>query len=258
MTLNRARVLLRSIVALFVIGLLGSGEAASSKAYEADWTTQYGTAASDYVTDLALHPSGVYVAGGTGGELPGQVSAGSQDAYVRRYSSGGEVEWTRQFGSAKEEEAMGVAVDDTGVYVVGQTYDALPGYTNTGRYDAFVRKYSLLGDGARPDRTARGHYEDCSQVVINGTISTHYVNGLGVVSMSEALPAFLTVEEGSRSDDAPRYWSGDVGGRSYHREMAQCTAPVYGHRSEGHQVGAWLRTARRDRPSETVIGPSSR
>jgi hypothetical protein len=27
---------------------------------------------------------------------------------------------------------------------------------------------------------------------------------------------------------------------------------------EGHQVGAWLRTARRDRPSETVIGPSSR
>lgn len=44
----------------------------------------------------------------------------------------------------------------------------------------------------------------------------------------------------------------------YHREMAQCTAPVYGHRSEGHQVGAWLRTARRDQPSETVIGPSSR
>ena len=27
---------------------------------------------------------------------------------------------------------------------------------------------------------------------------------------------------------------------------------------EGHQVGAWLRTARRDQPSETVIGPSSR
>src|SRR3954452_19082159 len=31
--------------------------------------------------------------------------------------------------------------------------------------------------------------------VPNGTISTHYVNGLGVVPMSEALPAFLTVEE---------------------------------------------------------------
>ncbi len=44
----------------------------------------------------------------------------------------------------------------------------------------------------------------------------------------------------------------------YHREMAQCTAPVYGHRSGGHQVGAWLRTARRDQSSETVIGPSSR
>ena len=39
-------------------------------------------------------------------------------------------------------------------------------------------------------------------------------------------------------------------GRGTRRSVAECP--------EGHQVGARLRTARRDQPSETVIGPSSR
>ena len=40
---------------------------------------------------------GWYVVGNTDGEFPGQTGEGDQDAFIRKYNSDGDEEWTRQF-----------------------------------------------------------------------------------------------------------------------------------------------------------------
>ena len=110
------------------------------------WTEQFGTSGYDYVGGLASHASGLYVVGWTTGALPGQMSDGSFDAFVRKYDSEGNIVWTRQFGSVdrpSHDEARGVAVDDTGVYVVGKADGKLSGAPEPG---AYLRKYDHDGN----------------------------------------------------------------------------------------------------------------
>src|SRR5262249_57141270 len=90
---------------------------------------------------VAAAASGVTVVGDTGGTLPGQVSAGGGDAFVRTYDADGNELWTQQFGTDSNDGAFGVAADATGVYVAGVTNGTLPGQTSAGSIDAFARKY---------------------------------------------------------------------------------------------------------------------
>jgi hypothetical protein len=92
----------------------------------------------------------VLVVGSTSGTLPGEISAGSIDAFVRKYDASGNAIWTRQFGSTgngvKVEYAYSVSVDaQRNVYVAGQTGSTLPGQTSAGSSDAFLRKYDSAG-----------------------------------------------------------------------------------------------------------------
>ena len=111
------------------------------------WTRQFGSPETDRAQGVAVDATGnVYVGGETFGALPGQVSAGSRDAFLRRYGSGGEEAWTRQFGSPGPDSILGVAVDGEGnVYVAGETGGDLPGQVSAGRGDAFLRKYDPEG-----------------------------------------------------------------------------------------------------------------
>jgi len=118
--------------------------------YDADgdvvWTRQFGTSDIDFGLGISVHPSGVYVAGGTYGTLPSQTSAGDADGYVRRYDVDGTELWTHQFGSSALDAAQGISVDATGVYVCGCTYGTLPGQTSAGNLDAFVAKLRITDD----------------------------------------------------------------------------------------------------------------
>ena len=111
------------------------------------WTRQFGTSGTDYGNGVAVDGSGnVYVAGETPGTLPAQSSAGSYDAFVRKYSSSGAELWTRQFGTSGSDGCHGVAADGNGnVYVAGAVAGALSGQTSAGGADAFVRKYDSSG-----------------------------------------------------------------------------------------------------------------
>jgi hypothetical protein len=109
------------------------------------WTRQFGTSGSDQVAGLAADPSGVYLSGFTGGTLPGQTSAGGQDAFVRRYDTDGNVLWTSQFGTSVTDSATGISVDPSGVYVSGFTGGTLAGKISARDDDAFVRKYDATG-----------------------------------------------------------------------------------------------------------------
>lgn len=112
----------------------------------AAWTRQFGVASAVTFGDaVATDGSGVYVAGRTTGALEG-ISAGLQDAFLRKYDTDGNVLWTRQFGTSANDAAFAVAVDVSGVYVGGSVGAALPGESYAGgNHDPFVRKYDHAG-----------------------------------------------------------------------------------------------------------------
>ena len=112
------------------------------------WTRQFGSSGRDNSRFIALDPKGnIYAGGRTSGALPGQVSAGGRDAFVRKYDSDGNELWTRQFGTAAFDGVRGVAADSMGnVFVAGGTRGAFPGQVSAGDLDMYVRKYDRDGN----------------------------------------------------------------------------------------------------------------
>src|SRR5215212_3597678 len=115
---------------------------------EIEFIRQFGTSSNDIANDVFADSSrGVYVVGTTGGTFPGQTDEGNIDAFIRKYNADGDEEWTRQFGTSEGATANGVSADSSGgVYVVGFTNGELPGQTDEGIRDAFIRKYNADGD----------------------------------------------------------------------------------------------------------------
>jgi hypothetical protein len=111
------------------------------------WTRQLGSDNNDYAFSVATDGDGsVFVAGITAGSLPGQVALGQSDATLQKLDADGELVWSRQFGTSAEDYAYSVATDGAGrAFTSGITYGALPGQSQFGEADAFVRGFD--GDG---------------------------------------------------------------------------------------------------------------
>ena len=109
------------------------------------WIRQFGTADYDYVRSLAIDGSGnVYTSGWTFGDLGGPQRGGG-DTWVAKYSAGGVRLWTRQLGSAAEDNAFTMAADPAGtVYVSGRTNGALAG-PYRGQGDVWIAAYDPAG-----------------------------------------------------------------------------------------------------------------
>ena len=135
-----------AIIAWVAVGMLTVAPVAAA-GDEAAWTDQFGTAQPEEAEGIAVDAAGnSYVVGWTAGRLAGQPSAGTVDAFVRRYGAAGDEVWTSQFGSWDRDFARDVAVDGAGgVYVVGETEGTLPGLRSAGGRDAFVRRYDAAG-----------------------------------------------------------------------------------------------------------------
>lgn len=114
----------------------------------ASWTDQFGGLWPGFASALAVAvKSSVYTAGYTTGPLPGNAQSGAEDAFVSRYDLAGNRIWLRQFGTGGIDFARAVAADGAGnVYVGGNTRGALPGKTQTGQEDGFLRKYDPSGN----------------------------------------------------------------------------------------------------------------
>jgi hypothetical protein len=109
------------------------------------WKQQLGTSKIDYSYGVATDSSGnVYISGSTNGALVG-TNKGSDDAFVAKYNSSGQLQWKQQLGTSKLDYSWDVATDSSGnVYISGLTGGALAG-TNKGNTDAWVAKYNSSG-----------------------------------------------------------------------------------------------------------------
>jgi hypothetical protein len=99
------------------------------------WASQFGTRSDDFATDVAVTSTGIsYVAGETSGAL--RFKIGSRDVFLRRYAATGVLQWTRQFGTTRVDNARDVTLDSSGnIYVLSD--DSNTSYT--------IRKFSNSG-----------------------------------------------------------------------------------------------------------------
>ena len=143
------------VVTGYTLKALESSEQSSSDAFVAAysgsgellWTAELATPASDAAAGVSLDTAGnALVAGDTSGALEG-AALGFGDAYVAKYSPGGELAWVRQLGTAAPDEATGVSADaDGNVLVAGFTRGVLEGSRAGTDLDAWIAKYSPAGE----------------------------------------------------------------------------------------------------------------
>ncbi len=141
------------------------------------WIRQFGSAESDSGTGIGVDGSGnAYITGSTGGSLDGST-AGGTDVFLAKYASDGTQQWIHQFGSDKDDEGTGIAVDGSGnAYITGTTGGSLNG-SNAGPDDVFLAKHGSDGNqqwirqfGSADDDQGRGVAVDGSgNAYITGT-----------------------------------------------------------------------------------------
>jgi hypothetical protein len=109
------------------------------------WVRQFGSGKQDLARAVDATADRIYVAGWTEGHLRHRTNQGGKDIFVRAYRPDGDVLWTREFGTPKDDTALGVTAVGDRIYLAGTTAETLPGQTGEGGTDAFVRAYDLDG-----------------------------------------------------------------------------------------------------------------
>lgn len=112
------------------------------------WIRQRGTAERDFAYDVATDAAGnIYITGYTGAGLDGNTHIGRWDAYLMKFNSVGTWQWTRQIGTANDDEGYGVAVDPSAnVLLTGYVRGNLHGIPRVGAADVFICKYDPSGN----------------------------------------------------------------------------------------------------------------
>jgi len=110
-------------------------------------TTQWGTPADDYLVDLAADGSGgYYVAGSSGGALPGCANAGESDLFLIRFAPDGTLTWSRELGTALGDDGYSIVTGKEGlVSVGGVTYGVFDGAVGAGGIDLFIATWQTDG-----------------------------------------------------------------------------------------------------------------
>ena len=143
------------------------------------WTRQFGSSGDDGSGSVTVDSSGVYIAGGTNGILPGQSSAGLYDVFLRKYDHHGNEVWTKQFGSSEHDSGASVTADPSGIYITGVTHGIFPGQNSAGQADVFAKKLDHNGNEVwtRQLGSSGGDYSTCISADSSGLYLAGYTRG---------------------------------------------------------------------------------
>ena len=140
------------------------------------WGVQFGSTGNDYSRSIAVSDTAVFVAGYTAGSLEGP-SRGDSDAFVTCLNvTNGEKVWGKQFGGAASDTALGLAVSEGSVFVVGETSSVIHGslqglsdivLTQLSAADGEVQWGMQLGS-AEVDRASAVHVGSDGGVALTG------------------------------------------------------------------------------------------
>lgn len=110
------------------------------------WGKMLGSEKEEYVLNHVLDNAGnIYVSGKTTGNIGGN-NPGENDGFIVKLDSSGNTIWSRQFGSAGDEDIQWSAIDKSGnVYIVGSTTGVMVD-KNYGKEDIIVIKYNPEGE----------------------------------------------------------------------------------------------------------------
>jgi hypothetical protein len=134
-----------------------------------NWAIQLGTNSDEAAYAIGVDDyDNVYVAGKIYGQFPGYDNSflgGGWDAFVSKWSSDGKRRWALQFGTDMGTIVYDMAVEKEGThYVVGSTGGTLPGETNSGAPDAFLRKYDSNGNELWTRQFGTAHHDEAFAV----------------------------------------------------------------------------------------------
>lgn len=109
------------------------------------WGRMLGSEKEEYVLNHVLDNEGnIFISGKTTGNISG-TNLGENDGFIVKLDSSGNKIWSRQFGSAGDEDIQWSSVDKSGnVYITGSTTGALV-EKNYGKEDIIIVKYSPEG-----------------------------------------------------------------------------------------------------------------
>lgn len=146
-----------------------------------EWSRIWGSSKSDYVNGLAVDGDGnIYVTGYAYGAFDGQTTMGGCDAFLSRFDSAGNREWSRLWGSASNDVAVGVAIAGGSIYVAGYTGGRFDNLSKAGGTDPFLVRFNTNGDR---------EWSRMWGSVSNDTVSGVTVDGLGNVYVAGTVSA---------------------------------------------------------------------
>ncbi len=120
----------------------------SSGPSDSSWIRLFGSPTEESAHAVALAKDGsVYVVGSSLGTVDTTANRGGRDVFIAKYDTNGEVQWKRSLGTAENEEARAVAVDQEGnAFVTGYTGGALDGGNGPKDDQIFVAKFNSKGE----------------------------------------------------------------------------------------------------------------
>ncbi len=145
------------------------------------WTRQFGSASQDFANGISIDTAGnSVVVGHTAGSLPGETSAGGEDAFAAKYDPNGTLVWTRQFGTSGSDQARGVVVDTFGSsYVAGFTGGALAGQPRLGGEDGFLQQFDSSGTLVKTRQFGTSAADRANAAAIDATGNSHIAGETG-------------------------------------------------------------------------------
>ncbi len=160
----------RAVLTKYAAGDDGTGAAV--------WSMDLGDLEGGRIGEVTVGDDGaIYLAGSAGGAFapsaPLTANSGGRDAFLMKITDGptANVDFTTFLGSAEDNSASSVTVNNGVAYISGKTSGALPGQTQTGDRNAFVAGFDTTSGAVTftQQLSGRGGLAEANAVVVDPT-----------------------------------------------------------------------------------------